>query len=78
MDEFTERGRTLPHNEDAERAVLGAILLNANSLEVAMESVSPSDFYHTGHRALFSAFIAYSDSNPLKTLDLHHRFSQIA
>ena len=70
MDEFTERGRTLPHNEDAERAVLGAILLNANSLEVAMESVSPSDFYHTGHRALFSAFIAYSDSNPLKTLDL--------
>ena len=47
MDEFTERGRTLPHNEDAERAVLGAILLNANSLEVAMESVSPSDFYHT-------------------------------
>ena len=70
MDEFTERGRTLPHNEDAERAVLGSILLNANSLETAMELVSPSDFYHTGHRVLFAAFIAYSDSNPLKTLDL--------
>lgn len=69
MDEYGQ-GRTMPHNEDAERAVLGAILLNANALQTAMESCLPSDFYHTGHRALFSAFIAYSESQPLKTLDL--------
>lgn len=63
------QGRVMPHNEDAEKAVLGAILMNANSLQTAMEYVSPSDFYHTGHRALFAAFISYSDTNPLKTLD---------
>ena len=68
MDDIRQ-GRTLPHNEDAERAVLGAILINANSLQTAMEHISPSDFYHTGHRCLFAAFIAYSDSAPLKTLD---------
>ena len=61
--------RTMPHNEDAEKAVLGAILLNANSLQTAMEYVTPSDFYHPGHRTLYAAFIAYSDSAPLKTLD---------
>ena len=61
--------RTMPHNEDAEKAVLGAILLNANSLQTAMEYVTPADFYHPGHRTLFSAFIAYSDSAPLKSLD---------
>ena len=66
----TPRARVMPHNEDAEKAVLGAVLLNANCLQTAMEYVSPSDFYHTGHRTLFAEFIAYSDSAPLKTLDL--------
>ena len=49
MDEFTERGRTLPHNEDAERAVLGAILLNANSLEVVadMKTTSLNELEHS-------------------------------
>ena len=66
----TPRARVMPHNEDAEKAVLGAVLLNTNCLQTAMEYVSPSDFYHTGHRTLFAEFIAYSDSAPLKTLDL--------
>ena len=62
--------RTLPHNEDAEKAVLGAILLNSASYDVASEYVSPSDFYHTGHQRLFENIVAYSEARTLKTLDL--------
>ena len=60
----------MPYNEDAEKAVLGAILLNAKCLQTAMEHVSPSDFYHKGHRILFSEFIAYSNSEQVNTLNL--------
>lgn len=59
-----------PHNEDAEKAVLGAILLNANCLQIATEYVSPSDFYHSGHKILFAEFVAYSNSAHLNTLNL--------
>ncbi len=64
------QGRTLPHNEDAEKAVLGAILLNANSLESATEYVNPDDFYHSGHKMLFKMLIAFSEERQLRTLDL--------
>ena len=60
----------MPYNEDAEKAVLGAILLNAKCLQTAMEHVSPSDFYHKGHGILFSEFIAYSNSEQVNTLNL--------
>lgn len=48
--------RTLPHNLDAERAVLGAIMLNNAAYEVASPIVSASDFYRDGHRRVFAAF----------------------
>lgn len=62
--------QTLPHNEDAEKSLLGAILLNSNTLQTAMEILSPQDFYHTGHKVLFQMFIAYEEEKQLRTLDL--------
>ncbi len=64
------RSKTLPHDDEAEKAVLGAILLNSNSLETAMELVQPSDFYHKGNGLIFQAFIDYAEENQAQTLDL--------
>src|SRR5260370_1031887 len=42
--------RPLPNNLDAERSVLGAILLDNNALNPAIEHLRPEDFFLDQHR----------------------------
>jgi replicative DNA helicase len=49
--------RTLPHNLDAERMVLGAILLNNALLHDASDALRPEDFYREAHRVLFAEML---------------------
>ena len=44
-----------PHSDEAERAVLGGIFLNADTLPDAQEYVTAEDFYKKAHRLLFQA-----------------------
>ncbi len=57
---FAEKmlGRTLPFSIDAERAVLGSLLLHDASLETVIELLSPSDFYASPNRAIFESICA--------------------
>jgi replicative DNA helicase len=60
-----------PHNLEAERAVLGAILLENESLPKAIELLSPTDFYKEGHRKIFSTMLTLFDrSEPVDLLTL--------
>ena len=43
--------RPLPNNLDAERSVLGAILLDNNALNAAIENLRAEDFFLGQHRA---------------------------
>ena len=52
-----------PHSLEAERAVLGAILLERESLPKAVELLRPSDFYKEGHRKIFDSMLALFDRN---------------
>ncbi|MFQ5898429.1 MAG: replicative DNA helicase [Candidatus Methylomirabilia bacterium] len=47
-----------PHSLETERAVLGAILLETESLPKAIEVLRASDFYKDGHRRIFAAMVA--------------------
>lgn len=47
--------RTLPHNLDAERAVLGAILLENEVYSVAVRHLTAADFFRDAHRRIFTA-----------------------
>lgn len=53
--------RTLPHNLDAERAVLGAILLNNGIFADASRVLRPADFYRDAHRRIFAAMVECLD-----------------
>jgi replicative DNA helicase len=53
--------RTLPHNLEAERSVLGAILLRNEVINSAVELLRPEDFYREGHRRIFEKMIALSE-----------------
>lgn len=47
--------RIPPHSEDAERSVLGAVMLNKDVLYDVMEEVTPDDFYNESHKEIFCA-----------------------
>ena len=55
--------RLPPQNLEAERAVLGAILLDNQALYKALEVISPDEFYLPKHRRIFEAMIALAEHN---------------
>ena len=60
-----------PHSLEAERAVLGSILLEKDSLPRAVEVLRPVDFYKEGHRKIFNSMIAlFERSEPVDLLTL--------
>ena len=52
-----------PHSLEAERAVLGGMLLDRESLPKAVELLKPSDFYKEGHRKIFDSMLSLFDRN---------------
>lgn len=49
--------RTLPHNLEAERSVLGAILVHNDAFNVAAELVDSGDFFRDAHRRVFDKMV---------------------
>src|SRR2546428_4512922 len=64
--------RIPPHNLDAERAVLGAVLLEGReALPRVVEVLRPSDFYTEAHRAMYQAMLTLFDRGaPVDSLTL--------
>jgi replicative DNA helicase len=65
-----KRARTPPHALDAERAVLGALLLEPSSYEqVIDEGLRPDDFYRPAHGTIFRVVQAlHAAAEPIDTL----------
>ena len=57
MAETAVAERTLPHNLEAERAVLGAILLHPDAFNLAAEVVDSGDFFRDAHRRIFDKMV---------------------
>ncbi|MDT4895825.1 MAG: replicative helicase [Acidobacteriota bacterium] len=61
--------RPLPNSTEAERAILGAIILDNALINQAIELLKPEDFYVPSHRRIFLAMIALfehgSEINPI-------------
>ncbi|MDR1728295.1 MAG: replicative DNA helicase [Acidobacteriota bacterium] len=49
--------KTLPNNLEAERTVLGAVLLDDKASLAVFEKLQPEDFYSDGHRKIFSGML---------------------
>ena len=63
--------RTLPHNPEAERTVLGAILVDNQAFNSAAEILSREDFYRDAHRRIFDAMAALAErSQPIDLVTL--------
>jgi replicative DNA helicase len=49
--------RPLPHNLEAERSILGAVLLDNHALNVAIEKLRGDDFFLPQHRKIFERMV---------------------
>jgi replicative DNA helicase len=55
--------RVPPQNIEAEQSVLGAILLDNEAINQALEILSADDFYRESHREIFRAMVTLTDRN---------------
>src|SRR5262245_5667159 len=53
--------RTLPHNLEAERSVLGAILLHNDAFNLAAEVIDAQDFFRDAHRRIFDKMVTLAE-----------------
>ena len=61
--------RPLPHSIEAERNVLGAVLLDNHSLNAAVETLRVEDFFLLQNRKAFAVMIALREKNqPIETV----------
>ncbi len=77
----TSLERPLPQNSEAERSILGAILLDNNALNASIEMLKPEDFFHEHHRRILQQMVALGEAQQaidLVTLtDALHRRSEL-
>jgi len=55
--------RTAPHNLEAEKCVLGAILIDNPSFNQASEVIDAGDFFRDAHRRIFEKMVGLSERN---------------
>lgn len=64
--------KPLPQNDEAEKAVLGAILIENDSIHEVLEILTPDDFYKEAHRKIYNSMIDLEqNSNPIDVLTLY-------
>ncbi|WP_027399457.1 replicative DNA helicase [Anaerovorax odorimutans] len=63
--------RVPPHNDDAEKSVIGSVILDKEALFDVMEILKPEDFYNEMHKEIFAAILEiYRRNEPVDTLTL--------
>ena len=63
--------RTLPHNEDAEMSVLGAILIDKDAINIVTEIIRPESFYNETHSVIYECMVTlYEQRKPIDLLTI--------
>src|SRR2546426_1595102 len=60
-DSIATAERTLPHNLEAERSVLGAILVHNDAFNLAAQTIDAPDFFRDAHRRIFDKMVALNE-----------------
>ena len=77
VDTLAAPDRTLPHNLEAEKCVLGAILINNHSFNQAAEVIDAQDFFRDAHRRIFEKMVALTDrSEPVDLVTLKNELAR--
>jgi len=70
--------KPLPHNKEAEAAVLGAILLRNDALNDVVSIVTENDFYVPAFKSVFKAMMKLADrGQPIDIVTLEHQLRAV-
>src|ERR1035437_3426662 len=70
--------RTPPRNEDAEQSVLGAVLIDKDSIGLVSQILTPEDFYNDINGIIFEAMLSlYEQRKPIDVVTLGREFKKI-
>jgi replicative DNA helicase len=71
-------GRVPPHNLDAERSLLGGILLDSQAFPDVLEHLKPEDFYRDAHRKVFEAMCElFGKSQPIDRITVKDQLTSL-
>ena len=78
METGAEASRVPPHDLDAERAVIGAMLVSESAVASVAERLDAGDFYSEVHRIIYAAMMRlYSRGDPIDQLTLTNELRSI-
>ena len=64
-------GKIPPHNLEAEQSVLGAMIINKDAINIAVEQLHPEDFYREANEEIYRAIIElYNRNEPVDLVTL--------
>lgn len=70
--------KTLPHNETAEKSVLGALLIDRDAITVVSEKLRAEHFYNEIHSLVYQAMLALSEERkPIDILTITDQIKKI-
>ena len=70
--------RIMPHDDETERSLLGAMLMDQEKIPVACEYVTSEDFYNRQYGAAFQAMVElYDNREPVDPVTLHNRLTNM-
>ncbi|MDD5949841.1 MAG: replicative DNA helicase [Lachnospiraceae bacterium] len=77
MDENVIK-KVKPHSEDAEKCVLGSMLMDADAIVVAVGQLIPEDFYYKRNQMLFTAMSRlYAENSPVDVITVKERCEEL-
>jgi replicative DNA helicase len=77
MPDVAAPERTLPHSLDAEKSVLGAILIHNEAFNHAAELVDSHDFFRDAHRRIFDKMVVLSErGDPIDFITLKEELAR--
>src|SRR3989344_3202901 len=63
--------KTVPHNDEAEQSVLGAILIDKDAILAVAETLKPENFYNDINGIIFGCMLSlYEERKPIDLLTL--------
>lgn len=77
MADINMQDYDLPHNQEAEKAVIGCILQDKRALMSVAEIIKPDDFYFDANREIFSvAMELFNENSPVDIVTVNDRLAR--
>jgi len=77
MADNTQQLRTPPHSLDAERSVIGALMMDKDAIIKIADMIHVGDFYKEAHNIIYEAMLSlYENNDPIDVLSISNKLEE--